>query len=393
MTFQTLCKRLWKKSCRIINRLKQFTRGIQYKNEIEILLEEIEEKQLPVIIFLDIVDWDIPLFQRPQHMAKCLAKEGYTYLFFTTNTYDDINSFKQQDNNLYIINNVFKKKIIDTIQLRHKYIQLYSTDMKTTVADIEKYKKLGYKLIYEYIDEIAPELYGSDIPQIALKKHTYILKDEEIFMVCTARKLYQETIAIRELNRVQLITNGVEYNHFSEQRDKVVKTKEQRVIGYFGAFASWFDYDLVKYVAQQCKEYKFLFIGWEYDNSLSKSDISDLENVTILGPINYTELPIYAAEFDVSIIPFKVNEITESTSPIKLFEYMALGRPVVTTAMPECMLYEPVLIARDREEFVLKLREAIRLQDNAKYLSKLNECALENTWQAKAKDLIKLIQS
>lgn len=95
-------------------------------------------------------------------------------------------------------------------------------------------------------------------------------------------------------------------------------------------------------------------------------------------------MPQYAIHFDVSTIPFKINEVTESTSPVKLFEYMAMGKPIVTTNMKECRKYNSVIIAEERNNFILKIDEALSLKNDDSYLSSMEIEALNNTWSKKA---------
>jgi hypothetical protein len=93
------------------------------------------------------------------------------------------------------------------------------------------------------------------------------------------------------------------------------------------------------------------------------------------------------------MIPFKINEITKSTSPIKLFEYMALHKPIVTTAMPECKKYKSVMTANTEEEFALNIDSALKLKTDKKHIELLDKEAKANTWEAKAKEIIKLIRT
>jgi len=114
--------------------------------------------------------------------------------------------------------------------------------------------------------------------------------------------------------------------------------------------------------------------------------------VTILDPIAYQILPRYACHFDVSTIPFVLNEITLSTSPIKLFEYMALGKPIVTTDMPECRKYAACLVAGSPGEFPRLLDEAMEMRQRADYLAALRDVAQANSWAHKARDLAALLR-
>ncbi len=82
---------------------------------------------------------------------------------------------------------------------------------------------------------------------------------------------------------------------------------------------------------------------------------------------NYDELPNYLHDFDICTIPFVINEITLSTSPVKVFEYMAAKKPIVTTDLPECRKYKSILIGKDSEEFIKKIQLAISNMNNEKY--------------------------
>lgn len=87
-----------------------------------------------------------------------------------------------------------------------------------------------------------------------------------------------------------------------------------------------------------------------------------------------------------------INDITKATSPVKLFEYMALNKPIVTTDMDECRKYESVLIGHDHQEFLKQLDRAIQLKDDEAYKALLDREALENTWEEKAKSILEQLK-
>ena len=380
---------------KIFNLIKSISYKVLFTRKIDKLIKQINQTADQIILFPYVVDWNIPLFQRPQHMARCLAQQGYTYIFFTGSTYDKIYSYEKKEENLYIVNKIYMKEFLKKIEINNKYVQLYSTDMNMTNKDIDYMTKLRYKVFYEYIDEISPAVYGSNIPLTAIEKHNRIAKDMNIDIVCTARKLYDEIYHIRGKNKLSLITNGVDVKHFSSvfEREKKVFKGNKKTIGYFGAIASWFDFELIQKLAKERPNYEVVLIGSVYGKGVSLDFTKELENILFVGPIDYKILPQYAREFDVSIIPFKINDVTESTSPVKLFEYMALGKPIVTTAMPECRMYQSVMVAEDHEDFINKVDEALKIKDNIDYIEILQREADENAWTKKAQELIKLISN
>src|SRR5438045_8807966 len=102
-------------------------------------------------------------------------------------------------------------------------------------------------------------------------------------------------------------------------------------------------------VAAARPDWNFLLIGPVYDLSMRERGRRLLKraNVNWLGARTYESLPSYLHVFDVALIPFVINDITSATSPLKLYEYFAGGKPVIATSMPECQACSQVPIARD----------------------------------------------
>lgn len=390
-----------KQTCRYILYKLSYVRGIHKIREFFVArdLEKIFENNSnkPVILSLSFIDWNVPLYQRPQHIAIQLAKQGFLYFYHTRNYYDYLNGYEHIGNNMYLTNRF--DELLDKIDSKERYIHLYSTNMYE--EDDERIKlalKKGFKIIYEYIDEISEKISGQKIPKFVLNRHERLLRDEEnVIVIATATKLYNDVAKYRKKN-FKLVTNGVVYEHFNNiekivpKEMKVVVNEKKQIIGYYGALASWFDYKLVKEVAKLRKDWNIVLIGWDYDGSLGKSSLRNIENIHIIPSVPYEILPTYAQWFDVCTIPFVINEVTESTSPVKLFEYMALGKPIVTTAMPECKKYKSVIIAENKAiKFVESIEEGIKDKENKEYLKVLKEEALENTWEGKARGIKDLL--
>ncbi|MFQ6060672.1 MAG: glycosyltransferase, partial [Thermoplasmata archaeon] len=113
-------------------------------------------------------------------------------------------------------------------------------------------------------------------------------------------------------------------------------------------------------------------------------------NIHFLGKRPYEQLPSYLRGIDVCIIPFEVNEITLSVDPIKIYEYLAAGKPVVSTFLPELQKFgDRVRIAKNREDFENQIREALR-EDGA-LVSKRIDLARSNTWEERARRISQII--
>ena len=356
-----------------------------------------------VFVFPDVVDWNIPLFQRPQQVAMALSHENVLFIYVTPNYRDRIWQVTQVKEHCYLIT---KDLLMDVLEIAGEHhletvLNIYSTDNLHSLEEINGWKKFGSSILYEYIDEISTEITGV-VPKLTMDRHRAFLKDENVFVLATADKLYQEVLELRGSSVNTLNSgNGVDCEHFEGKTDislvpdkiRPIIEKNKPVIGYFGAIANWFDFELIKYSAQSRPDYEFLMIGPQYgshDMSVLE-ELKKIPNLHFVGTVEYKVLPYVANHFTVATIPFQINEITESTSPIKLFEYMAMGKPCVTTAMRECFKYPVVKVAKNQEEYVMMLDQAVQEADDAACIAQLKAVADQNSWRQKAREMMQLL--
>lgn len=374
----------------------------KYRNEIREILNKCDYDR--VILWRSSFGYQVPLYQRPQHIANNLAKSKCLVLYEVTTMTDRVKTIKKFKENLYFVNynNILLNKLLmeelEAIE-KPKYIQLYSTDWKLSVENIKDYIKRGFGFIYEYIDDISPELAGTkQIPQNIIEKYNYVMSNKDVIVVVTADLLKQDVIRHRGEENLVFSSNGVDYAFFetydenyefeSEFTDIIKKGKP--LVCYYGALATWFDYDLIKKIASTDK-YSVVLFGIKYDESYDEN-IKDEKNIYFMGPRDYAVLKNYARQCDVLIIPFKINSITKATSPVKIFEYMALHKPIVTTDMNECRKYASVHIGKSHEDFLEQLECALgKAKDNA-YMELLDKEAVANDWSMKARAIVNLMQ-
>lgn len=403
--FKIFCKKL--RAYIIANYLDKISFKVFFnQNKYKKIFNEIldNNKYDRVIIWRSSFGYNVPLFQRPQHIANNLAKNKCLVLYEVTTMTDNIKTIEKLTDNIYLtnFNNIALNKIImNELKKRDipKYVQLYSTDWKLTVENIEDYINNGFKFIYEYIDDISPELAGTkDIPKNITDKYEYAMSNKNVYVVVTAELLKQDVIKHRGEDNLIFSTNGVDSNFFKTyDKDYEFESDFLEIINngkinlcYYGALAKWFDYDLVKAIAKTNK-YNVILFGIKYDESYDEN-ISDEENIYFMGPRDYKVLKNYAKKMHILTIPFKINSITRATSPVKVFEYMALEKPIVTTDMNECRKYDSILIGKNHKDFIKKLEEASKKINDKEYIKILRKEAKENDWSNKAKLIIDKIK-
>jgi len=219
--------------------------------------------------------------------------------------------------------------------------------------------------------------------------------DKADLVFYSGRKLLDEAERARE--RSYLLEQAVDFAHWSrvtgdatlEVADAIAAIPRPR-LGYFGAVETWLiDQELIKRAARERPEWQWVFIG----NKSRGMEIEDLPNTHLLPPVAYTELPKYAAGFDVCVLPWETEQaFTSYGSAIKVREYLATGKPVVIAPLPE---YEPLKdvlrIARSREDFFRLVEDA--LQETGTAAARARQAAVaDGTWDARAEWVSDLIE-
>ena len=152
--------------------------------------------------------------------------------------------------------------------------------------------------------------------------------------------------------KIEYIPNGVDYEHFQRVPQlRPVGPKGRPRLGYIGTLHNWFDAALVRGVADVLKNWRIVLVG---PNFLSSEELRLLgaANIQYAGRISYDRLPEFMATLDVAMIPFKLTKLIEATNPVKLYEYLASGVPVVATPMPEVVPFAEtgVVVCRETVE-------------------------------------------
>ncbi len=208
-------------------------------------------------------------------------------------------------------------------------------------------------------------------------------------VIYTANSLKPKFAGLIDERKITFVPNGVDIDFF-EKADKnfpeEFKDIPQPRITYVGAIDKWFDVNLLVSAARRLEQCSFVVIG------LARMDVSPLKqvpNIHLLGPKPYNRVPQFLAHSQVGMIPFTRNELVEHVNPIKLYEYMACGLPVVSTSWQELKtMGSPAILAENESEFVAGLAQAMT-QTNAADAYRI--FAQNNSWQKRLETVLELI--
>lgn len=350
-------------------------------------------EQRLVIIFEANVDWGITLFQRPHHMALALSRLNCLVIFQTTG--DGVVGFRRVAENVWIANDSTVSHIPNAVRC------FYSTSLLATSDAMRVASKQG-RVVYEYIDHIDASISGGKgaIKRLQdLKKAAF--EGVADIVVSSAVTLHKEAVAQCGDARCICVPNGVDVAHYRDTQQPMValpaslvdfRRRYKHIVGYFGAIAPWLWYEVIEQVSAQMVDVGFVFIGPDYSGCVPL--LPRRGNVLYLGAVDYADLPAHARLFDACFIPFRPGDVARSTSPLKLYEYFALEKPVIVTAdMNECTAFSEVFAGSNAAELVAVIGQALATRDDEGYRARLRALADQNSWNVRASGYVKMLEN
>lgn len=355
---------------------ESFLNGPLPQESLELINIIKRKKYKGIVVYPGAVEWE-PV-QRPQHILRELARKGYLCFFCSASG----ESFRAEEiePNLIVIQ---KEEYLLPVLRSYSVIVLCTWLMQRAWADLLPQKYLWYDLL-DQLEFFS--LYDDN-----MKKFHEELVQSANFVTFSARNLKKYVASRADAVYMPNAANLEDFisassDHIPNDLAQLVK-KGQPIIGYYGAIESWFDAELIRNIARKNPDWQFVLIGHV---GIDRQRLS-LENIHLLGPKPYHQLSSYADTFDVAIIPFVINDLTNCVSPIKFFEYASKGIPVVSTAIQEMTQYQStwVHLASNEDEFERGIRISLHAECKQEAKQKGKELALENQWSSRVVDFEK----
>jgi GT2 family glycosyltransferase/glycosyltransferase involved in cell wall biosynthesis len=361
------------------------------------------QADFPDYIVWGVIDWHFR-YQRPQQLAKVLAESGRRVFYISSNFQNDVRAgfnIESLDANGRLFQVRLHAKTPKIIyftspsaemveQLRGSLGQLLLWAQTRRVISFVQHSFWydiarvvpNSRLVYDCLDQ--HEGFGNNSSDV-LSLERRLLKDADLTITTSAR--LDEHVAQYTQNRM-LIRNACDFEHFSNKPEGIYSdSKKRRIIGYYGAIANWLDLDLIESVALHFTNHCILLIG--ADTVGAQLRLAHLNNVVFIGEVPYSNLPFYLYAFDVAILPFKIIPLTLATNPVKVYEYLAAGRPVVSVNLPETTAFNNLIgVANSAEEFILSIGNTLNSRESQLSAEGRQRFARLQTWRHRAEVLM-----
>ena len=344
------------------------------------------KNQKKVYIFTNIPYFDVGGGQRAAQLAKTFNSMGYLVEYYYAFDSSETEKHKmllpvtQHKKISKINNNEFNKNVTG------KEIFVFEAPMEMFLPYLDIAKNHNCKIVYENIDNWETSLGNMFFSENALKQFL-----EKATILVGTSKLLEEQIKeylVRyeiKNKKVLYLANAVDSNLF-EPRKKYEEPKDlikgEKTLLYYGSlWGSWFDWELLKKVAEGNKNISINLIG-DY------AGITDIvkkmpENIHLLGLKKQTDLPKYLHYSDYAILPFKTDEIGKYVSPLKLFEYIAMNKPVISTNLDDIVKYDNVYCSNNSKDWINWINKGMLFD-----IEKRNKFILNNDWYSRCSELI-----
>ena len=355
----------------------------------------------PDVFVLSIIDWDFRI-QRPQHIARALSSDRRVF-------YVEMMMEREEPAVRKIADNLWAVRLsMDGAGHIQPYSGEPDADRQAAwvrsffefcrVVDASPFKQIvvQHPFWWNLVRHLPPEFEivfdcMDDITGFSNTSRAVIDLENDLLKGCDKLVVSSQYLFDKYRDKAPaLIRNGGDINHFSaaaaagpapsflagsgfEKREGTIDA------GYVGAVAEWFDHELIRRTATQNPDIRFHICGDV--TAPEPAALDDLDNVHLYGEIAYDDVPAFIRQMDVMTIPFKLLPIIHACDPVKFYEHSAMGKPTVSTRLPELMRAEELIyFAETAEQYGARIRDACAAGALPEYRDKLRLYAAENSW-------------
>jgi len=368
-----------------------------------------ERRALPDVFVFSIIDWHFRI-QRPQHLAREFARAGHRVYFFS-------NHFEDAKEPGFSVERIDEQLSLYQVKLKVRGAPAIYFDAPATAAETQMMEGMrlfhewsgtdrSYSLVqHAYWYPVATSMQShciaydcmdhhegfGNVPQVLIDLEHRMMRRADLLVATSS---WLEELAHKYNPRVAVVRNAGQYSDFCEApAQRYVDEHGRKIIGYYGAIAEWFDAELVAQVAREFPDALVLLVGGDTANV--GATLAGLPNVKMTGEVPYKELPYYLYAFDVCMLPFKVIPLTLATNPVKVYEYLAAGRSVVSIDLPEMSQFgDLVRVSQSHEGFIEAVSAALRAQpEPGEVIDRRKAFAAGQTWAHRVQTMREAIEA
>lgn len=344
-----------------------------------------------VYIFATVPYFDVGGGQRSSQLSKIFNKMGFSiyYIYAYECSESKIPLISIPTTYHKFINNVNYEELEDTVKKDDIFI--FEAPIKTFDKYLALAKIKGAKVIYENIDN-----WETSLGSMFFDRETLVMMlNNADMIVATAKKLVSQTKEYidkycMENKEVYYLANAVDDEIF-EPRKNYEKPEDlfvgEKTLLYYGSlWGEWFDWDIIKNVANSNKNISVNLIG---DYSGIPNIVNEMpKNVHFLGVKKQIELPAYLKYSDFALLPFKIGKIGDYVSPLKIFEYISMNTPVLATALPDIENYPNVFVSCKAKDWIEQIN-LYKKDDRGQELR--NQFIYENNWYNRCSKMLDIL--
>lgn len=309
---------------------------------------------MKTVLYPPTIDWDF-MFQRPQQIMRQFARHGWKVIF-CNKTQIRGKKMQEVEPNLFVCYD-----LVDFVNEKHTVDVFYSSWARC------------YDLVHAITADVVVYDRLDDFPEWEQYEHSMLDSSDVVFT--TSQILYDKTV--KQHHNVHLVRNACDFNHFHHNTKEVPYRHGLKypVVGFVGALGNWVDKDILDWIA---KNYTLLIVGVEFGIKAPKDAI-------FLGAKPYNDLPVFYNSIDIGIIPFKDNRVANAANPIKMYEYLASGKPVIATYSHETSLYPHQVYTFKSVQELPELINKVLENETEKIKTDRLLIAKSNTWENRFK--------